>query len=203
MVLSGIGVEGTTEEHERYLEETLTKNRHFPWKICAWHKNQRDMQGGMKRDEVGWRAYQICQNHGAMIITGHEHSYARTRTLSAVGQRELHHGAVGKANRLSLAPGKTFVTCSGLGGHSRRPWNCDQHADEKWWASVFSTNYTLRNGVVIGPKNCAEDEAIYDQENGEFGALFIEFNNLGQENQARGRFVTTKGRVLDDYIISR
>ncbi len=81
LVFSGVGTQGVRTKHEEYLDETLTQFADKKWKFCVWHKNQRDMQVGRKADEVGWRAYQICQNHGAIILTAHEHSYSRTYTL--------------------------------------------------------------------------------------------------------------------------
>src|SRR5216110_1631698 len=39
------------------------------WKICSWHKNQRVMQVGGKADEMGWRVYETCKDHGAIIAT--------------------------------------------------------------------------------------------------------------------------------------
>jgi predicted phosphodiesterase len=199
-VLSGIGVVGSN--HEAYLEESLRKNAAMPWKLCLWHKNQRDMQGGDKPDEVGWRAYQICQEHGAMIISGHEHSYARTRTLTALGDSAAAHGAAGPFHEIQLAPGKTFVACSGLGGASRRPWNCALHGKQRWWASVFATNYTLINGKQSEGGKC-EQIAIDSNQDAEFGVLFIEFNYQGNPMEARGRFITTKDRVVDQFIVTR
>jgi predicted phosphodiesterase len=200
-VLSGIGV--SDEGHEAYIEGTLANNSAQPWKICAWHKNQRDMQTGTKQDEVGWKAYQICQQAGAIILTGHEHAYGRTRTLTALGKSEADHGVEGIPQEVNVQPGKTFVALSGTGGMSLRPWNCALHDGQSWWASVYSSNYTKINGELFGEKKCQSDETIGSQRDGEFGALFIEFNYQGNKLKARGRYLTTFGRVLDDFIITR
>lgn len=199
-VLSGINTIGTG--HQTYLRNTLAENRAMPWKICAWHKNQRDMQAGTKTDEVGWEAYQICQQEGAFIVNGHEHSYARTLTLSALGDRKASHGAHGIPEEVSVGPGKTFVACSGLGGASVRPWNCALHDNDSWWASVHAANFTLVNGKVLNEKQCHSQEESNSQ-SASYGALFIEFNYQGDEHKARGRFITTSNETLDDFIITR
>lgn len=201
LATSGIGVMGS--ESEYHLEKFLRSNAAQPWKICAWHKNQRDMQAGAKTDEVGWRSYQLCQKYGAMIVTGHEHSYARTRTLTALGKRNENHGAIGVPNEVSLGIEKTFVISSGIGGHSRRPWYCSLHDGDGWWASVFTTNFTLINGQQVGKKDCSNIETINSQQSKEYGALFIEFNYQGQPRRARGQFIIVSGKILDDFMIIR
>ena len=39
------------------------------------------MQMGNKEDQTGWEVYNACKDGGAIIATGHEHSYHRTNTL--------------------------------------------------------------------------------------------------------------------------
>ena len=48
-----------------------------------WHKNQRILQVGSKSDEVGFEAYNRCAKMGAIIVTGHEHSYCRSKPISS------------------------------------------------------------------------------------------------------------------------
>ena len=52
------------------------------WKVCNWHQNQNKMQVGGKGDEMGWAVYEACRQKGAIIITGHEHTYHRTKTMT-------------------------------------------------------------------------------------------------------------------------
>jgi hypothetical protein len=52
------------------------------WKVCGWHQNQNKMQVGGKGDEMGWAVYEACRQQGAIIITGHEHTYHRTKTMT-------------------------------------------------------------------------------------------------------------------------
>ena len=80
-VLSGVGTLGSG--HVQYMKDALAQSD-ATWKICAWHKNQQAMQVGGKSDEVGWSAYEACREAGALIATGHEHTYERTKTLTSM-----------------------------------------------------------------------------------------------------------------------
>src|SRR5437764_2670549 len=72
------------------------------------------MQVGNRPDGVGWGAYEACRKGGAIIATAHEHSYARTRTLSNT-QTQTVDAAWPDANTLRVVPGSTFVFHAGLG----------------------------------------------------------------------------------------
>jgi len=181
--LSGVGTYGT--DTEDYLARVLDDPA--IWRLCIWHKNQHDMQVGGKSDEVGWRAYQICQANGAPIITAHEHSYGRTYTVTALGDPVAQHGYTGWPEQLDLAPGSTAVFQTGLGGHSYRAWNGDL---APWWATIYAGNKQQQNGAAVGT------EAMI-----EFGALFIDFHVDGDPYKARGYFKTTSGKVVDDFTM--
>lgn len=183
-VLSGVGTYG--RGHEQFLRSALeTSNAEH--NLCAWHKNQHDMQVGSKIDEVGWQAYQICAEFGAPVVTGHEHSYARSYALSAVGDRKQRHGAGGSASDLVLAPGRTFVVVSGLGGESARNFTTD-HKDDSWWASIYAGTYQVMNGEVI-----SRDAAI------DFGVLFITYGADGDPARASAYFKTVGDKVTDQF----
>ena len=183
-VLSGVGTYG--HEHEPFLRNALaTSNAQH--NLCAWHKNQRDMQVGAKIDEVGWQAYQICAEHGAPVVTGHEHSYARTYVLDAVGDRKQRHGASGSAAELLLGPGRTFVVVSGLGGASTRPF-MPEHKADSWWASIYAGNLQVMNGEPRGVNP-----------NINFGVLFISYGLDGDPARASAYFKTTQGEVVDQF----
>lgn len=80
IVLSGVGTLGV--DHAQFIEEAFTIHHNVTWKICIWHKNQEKLQTGDKEDETGYLVYEVCRRHGAMILTGHEHSYERTHLMS-------------------------------------------------------------------------------------------------------------------------
>lgn len=194
-VLSGAGTTGSG--HPGFVGDAL-KRLPEGWKICAWHKNQHEMQVGTKTDEVGWDVYKTCARHGAMILTGHEHSYARSLTLSDIGNTFAKHGAHGRPDEVVVSPGSTFVVVSGLGGRSERAFACDKPATGTWWASILAANYQMTNGAVVTPLDCLKVDEARDPE---FGALFIRFKPDGASDTAHAEFITTSGRVVDRFTI--
>jgi len=188
LILSEIGTMGNPAENEEFIRRELALS-HAKWKLCLWHKNQHDMQTGAKADEVGWGAYRACEAAGAIIVTGHEHAYARTKTLKALGDRLSGYGAEGTANQLEVGPGKTFVTVSGLGGMSTRPFVLN-HAEDTWWGAYLTADRESVNGEVRLANN-----------SNTVGAFFLDLGIEGDESRGRGRFITAKGRVFDDFAI--
>jgi len=71
------------------------------WRICAWHKNQKDMQTGNKPNETGWAVYEACRRAGAIIATGHEHAYSRTHLLRNFENQDVVH----KNDEMAIIPG--------------------------------------------------------------------------------------------------
>ena len=71
-------------QFQNYIDTALNTYR-STWRICSWHKNQKAMQTGTKEDETGWEVYQMCLQHGATIMTGHEHTYSRTFLMKSLG----------------------------------------------------------------------------------------------------------------------
>lgn len=187
-VLSGVGTIGSKSDHEKYIAEALSADDSL-WSLCVWHKNQRDMQAGDKPDEVGWTAYQHCQQDGAIVVAGHEHSYARTRTLTDVGNKKNHHGATGMPELLEVGPGSTFSVVSGLGGKSIRAYSKDLHDGQKWWATLYASDYHRKNGVEV--KGSKAD----------YGALFMRFHVDGDPNTAHGYFKSVSGEVADEFDV--
>jgi predicted phosphodiesterase len=189
LVLSGVGTMDPESDvsHEDFITQTLAESESI-WKVCAWHKNQHDMQLGDKGDEVGWEAYQNCQAGGAIIATGHEHTYERTLTLTDVGNRKAGHGAVGEPEVMQVGPGSTFVFVAGLGGVGIRDFEPD-HADDTWWATQYTSNVYVQNGDPI------EDFTA------EIGVLFIDFHVDGDPYKARGYFKNLAGEMIDEFEI--
>ena len=188
LVLSEIGTMGDRDDNEAFIRRELSESQ-AQWKLCLWHKNQHDMQTGAKTDEVGWGAYRACQDAGAIIVNGHEHSYARSRTLTALGDRAQGYGAVGDLNALTVGPGKTFVTVSGLGGIQTRPFVMS-HESDTWWAAYLTADRESVNGQVRQVNNANV-----------VGAFFLDLGIDGDSSQGRGRFVATDARLFDDFKI--
>lgn len=183
-ILSGIGTLPNSPDdatHLAYLSSELAADSSL-WRICAWHKDQRAMQVGTKSNEVGWGAYETCRQEGAIIATGHEHSYSRTRTLSEFDTQTVD-GFWPDPDVVGVGGGSTFAFVSGLGGRSIRsqsrclpatpPYGCNGE-----WANIYSSS-----------------------QGANYGALFIEFNIDGVPGKARGYFKDIDGQVSDTFTL--
>lgn len=195
-ILSAAGERGSQSENSQYIEDELAADNSL-WRICAWHRNQKNMQIGGKRNEVGWGPYEACREGGAIIVTGHEHSYARTRTLTSIKNLTVDQGCdtpagdevcVTPKDNAAGAPGSTFVFVSALGGLSQRiqsrcmptTFPYGQGPDcNGIWASIYSTSQGAK-----------------------YGALFITFNLGGNPNKAKGEFVNIDGEVIDSFTVT-
>lgn len=166
-----------------FIQSALANDSHT-WKVCTWHKNMNAMQVGGKGNEMSWADYENCRASGAIIITAHEHTYHRTKTLTST-QNQIVDPSCSDPKNLCVSPGRTFVVVSGLGGSSRNriqkrclpssyPYGCQGE-----WASI----YTATQG--------AQD-----------GALFITFNYQGNPNKAHGIFKTVSGQIIDEFDIT-
>lgn len=133
------GVDGK-DDYPGYIRSVLAADD-APFSFCAWHKNMRDMQLGGKSDATGWGVYEACRQNGAVVVTGHEHSYSRTHLMS-----NFEHLAVrSESNSLVLRPGATTTIVSGLGGVSARV----QLRDGDWWASVYTADQNAKRGALF------------------------------------------------------
>ncbi len=137
-ILSGIDVVGSN--HEAFIRHALDNDNSL-WRICSWHKNQRLMQVGGKGDSTGWGVYEACREGGAIVATGHEHSYSRTHLMSNFETQVV----ASKDNTLVLQRGESFVFVSGLGGRSVR----DQELSGDWWASIYTSDQGADYGALF------------------------------------------------------
>lgn len=178
-LLTGPGTMGSG--HDVFIRDQLAQD-HSVWSVCSWHKNQAEMQVGAKTSEVGWEPYEECRQGGAIIATGHEHSYDRTRTLISA-ETQTVDPASPEADSLRLRSGATFAFVSGLGGFGIRP--------------------QLRCLPSTFPYGCKGEWAkIYTATQGaKFGALFITFNVDGDPRRAVGEFKSIDGAIVDSFII--
>ncbi len=142
-ILSGVGTSPDQPDdpsHVTFIQEQLAQDRSI-WRICSWHKNQRKMQLGEKTDEVGWGPYEACRKGGAIIATGHEHSYARTHLMDGFESLSI----TSTSPTLRLDKGKSFAFVSGLGGKGIR----NQDQDERWWAAEYTSDQGANFGALF------------------------------------------------------
>lgn len=169
-VLSGVGIAGV--DHADYIKDQLV-NTPSIWRICSWHKNQHLMQVGNKENEVGWGVYEECRKGGAIIATGHEHSYSRTHLMGNFETQSI----ASTDNTLFIEKGKTFAFVSGLGGKSIREQS-DKLAVHDWWARIYTAS-----------------------QNANYGALFCMFNKSGVSNRTSCYFKDIDGKVIDEFDV--
>jgi hypothetical protein len=140
-ILSGVGTLGSG--HDAFIRDQLSRSN-FTWRICSWHKNQRLMQVGGKGDEVGWEPYEECRRGGAIIATGHEHSYSRTHLISSFENQAI----ASTSDTLGIARGRTVAFVSGLGGRSIRGQD-KELAGMDWWAAVYTRDQGADYGALF------------------------------------------------------
>ena len=142
IVVSGIGTRGSSSDQEAFIADSLANAPSGAWRICAWHKNQRNMQVGSKTDEVGWTAYENCRRKGAIIATGHEHSYSRTHLLSSMQNRTV----ADSSSPYTVSNGNTIAFVAGIGGTDIR----DQELSGNWWAKIYTSTQGAKHGALFG-----------------------------------------------------
>jgi len=179
-ILSRVGI--FVSDHDTFIRDELSSNN-SEWRICSWHKNMEKMQVSYKRDATGWEVYEECRKGGAIIATGHPHTYSRTKTLVSI-ENQIIDNEWPDPNNVRVAYGSTFVFVSGLGGAPMRdqlrclpttyPYGC---SDE--WASIYTT-----------------------AQGANFGALFCSFNVDNQPNKAHCYFKDIDGNVPDEFTIT-
>jgi len=174
------GIKGA--DHHSFIEKQMSGNN-FNWKICSWHLNMSAMQIGKKQDETGWEVYDACKNNGAMVVSGHDHTYARTKTLIDFKQQTVDADWP-KSDELRLKEGSSFVVVSGLGGHSiRSQERCfltsENSECDDIWANVYS-----------------------ESQNANFGALFCTFNVGEKPEKAICYFKNIDGKIIDNFSIT-
>ena len=181
-ILSGVGEASGPIAHDTYIRQQLAQDN-STWSVCSWHKNQNAMQVGGKGNSTGWGVYEECRIGGAMVATGHEHSYSRTRTLTSTSS-QIVDAEWPQADETRLAEGSTVVFVSGLGGRSIRnqdrcspstfPYGCNGE-----WASIYTSD-----------------------QGADYGALFCSFHVDGQPNKAHCYFKDVSGKVPDSFNVT-
>jgi hypothetical protein len=141
IVIVGPGVTGSGDSvYAPYIDSEFSADP-YTWRICSWHKNQRLMQVGDKPDETGWGMYESCRQAGAIVATGHEHSYSRTHLMSSFEDQTV----ASTSGTLELSEGESFAFVSGLGGRSIRP----QLLSGDWWASIYTSTQGADYGALF------------------------------------------------------
>jgi len=164
------------QAHAAFITKALARSG-ARWKVCAWHKNQHAMQVGNKGDETGWGVYEACRRAGAIIATGHHHSYSRSHLISAFRDPPV---VASTGNTLRLEKGKTLAFVSGLGGKSAKKLKPREGrtGPDPWWAATYSKG----DGATAG-------------------ALFCTFGADRHKSVAECYFKTVEGAIKDRFTV--
>ncbi len=190
IVLTAPGIFGTGS-YDLYIRDRLAADNSV-WSISSWHKNMRLMQVGGKGDETGWGVYEESRRGGAIIATGHEHSYSRTRLLGSFE----NHTVAGTGGTLVLASddpdspadeGRSFAFVNGLGGESIRP----QVMRGDWWVGIYTSDQGANFGVLFGVFNYQGDPRLahfyFKDIGGNVPDDFLVRSDVGLDDEGRGR----------------
>jgi len=108
-----------------------------------------------------------------MVITGHEHSYSRTKNMNRFSNQSIAN----EEKDLTIKPGQTWCVVSGLGGREIRPWRNDLEKNP-WWAECAASD----NGV-------------------NYGALLCTFNIDKNPRKGHCDFKDITGKIWDSFDI--
>ena len=171
---------------------TLVGSDNHIWRVCTWHQNQNKMQVGGKGDEMGWAVYEACRQQGAIILTGHEHSYERTKTMTNI-TNQTRDSTCSSGSSVCVGLNRTTVSVVGTGGTGLRgQTRCTPTSSTKPFPSLNTSD-----------PSCPIWASIYTTNQGaHFGALFITFNAGGVARKATAYFKDINNNVIDTYTIT-
>lgn len=172
-------VEGVLEQdgYPEYITNEFNDSNSI-WRICSWHKNQQAMQVGAKSNETGWGVYQACLQQGAIVATGHEHSYSRTFLMSDFENQTIAH----KNSTMEISQGQSFAFVSGLGGREAR----GQVRSDDWWASIFTGSQNAVAGALFCRFEGDTADCYFKDISGPVPDMFTLISKLGTDSTAMG-----------------
>lgn len=155
----------------------------------SMHKNQRELQLCTKRDTQGYDIYEIARKYGAIVNNAHEHSYARTYTMSDMSSAAALEGGivVGNGNDVNVGNGTTYMFVNGLAGFSVRN-ECTGLGSRPWWASWAAGNGNKGN---LQPASQATSH----------GFMGCTFKPNGVADRADCFFEDVNGLRFDEYSV--
>lgn len=173
IVLLMMGISFKRANYAKFIEKELDRHKEWPWKVCVWHRTSMLFQPGHKQDDMNPIYYDLCRRHGAFIISGHEHEYARTHTMTTfLTPNKNSVLSDPQGSLVHVGKGTSFAVVTGMGGEDSRKWNPNR-IREPWWAAVAS----------------AQNLKAAHQD---IGALICEFHVNGDLRQADCQFRNTQ-----------
>jgi len=229
-VLSNISRRNEAMEKDLgFLDSSLDKLDHlFPqtrWKFCSWHGPHISMQLGFRpppsvmRSPLLVEAYEHCRKHGAIVISGHEHYYTRTHTITSfkrpisfLGQNKIIEDGKDPVPLLLAKPGASFSVVNGLGGHSLSAPSLKWFSKRSHLAAVHPLSYLSNkdpggklffDDINAKPTSSSKlRRAKVDPEGLPFGVLFCDFPVSQSVKLAECYFKTISDQVTDRFLVS-
>jgi len=144
IISSGAGV--LCNNHLEYLETTLSESTQ-KWNICSRHVVHSSFQLGTKTDEVGLDIYQKCIDHGALIMTAHDHAYGRTYPIIDAFTKQINKELSPDGSYI-IKPNQSIIWLNGLGGYSRFSEK-NSNGDNPWWEAAYGRTTGSQYGALI------------------------------------------------------
>lgn len=138
IVLSGIDV--LCDNHNEYLKNSLNNSK-TQWKICGWHKVHSAFQLSNKSNEVSYSTYQTCIDYGALIMTAHSHTYARTYPITNAENKIVNQN-------YKIYNKQSMIFNVGTGGYSLSSEK-NNNLSKYWWDSAYTRDHFLKHGSII------------------------------------------------------
>lgn len=116
-------------DREECVNEQLA-NADTQWRFCSFHEPHEDFQVSDKGSGAPIELYDACRRNGAIITTGDDHNYARTRLIDDYEARSV----VSQSLPYEIGNGRTFSVVSGNGGESF--YEATERKNSRWWAAT-------------------------------------------------------------------
>jgi hypothetical protein len=162
------------------------------WKICSWHYYDRYFHTGRYQSNVnlvsgeGESFYDFCKDHGAIILSAHDHVYARSRVMTKFKEPIIdEYDGVEDGRIAQIRPGATLNILNGVGGFDIYIEQGEQMNYPHW------------------QKKYAKGEN--EENRKKFGGLFCTFNVDGNNRKAYCELLrlNSSEEVFDSFYIYR
>eukprot|EP01127_Copromyxa_protea_P020570 TRINITY_DN68_c0_g1_i1.p1 TRINITY_DN68_c0_g1~~TRINITY_DN68_c0_g1_i1.p1 ORF type:complete len:404 (-),score=92.90 TRINITY_DN68_c0_g1_i1:101-1312(-) len=166
--------------NNKFIKDTFQATKNTTLRVCHFHHPFVDYKVDMPRtDIVNVVEYDTCRQQGAMIVSAHDHIYARTKLMINYETHRMFRPTKPDEEPFKLRGGNSFSVISGLGGKSTVAVN-PQLAGTAWWAKVWPENdHPTRNSQV--------------------GALICTVPTTPDVGKVECRFESGEGETIDSF----
>ncbi|KAI3642441.1 hypothetical protein MP228_011996 [Amoeboaphelidium protococcarum] len=173
------------ENYAALFHQQLKRFGKWQWKFCFWHRNANRFQVGGKKDGISEIFYDVCKEHGATIVTGHQHTYSRTLPLTdfknGIVSKDVTMNPLNRYGQITrVFPGQSFCIVTGLSGAQPRNWIAPRIKDD-FWVSVLAK----QNFQSVGGLTCTlNDDQQFDCDYRDLENVLVDKFTIVSENSA-------------------